>query len=100
MRILLVDDERPFAGAVRRGLEAEGFVVELATDGNEGLAGQRAVLRPRPACPLAVVSSPPLVRPAAAPHPGHPGTTSGWDRAAYPRGGAIGEASAAPRRRQ
>src|SRR6266540_2713751 len=37
MRILLVEDERPFADAVRRGLEAEGFVVELAADGAEGL---------------------------------------------------------------
>ena len=37
MRILLVEDELPFAGAVRRGLEAEGFVVELASDGSEGL---------------------------------------------------------------
>jgi two-component system OmpR family response regulator len=44
MRILLVEDERPFADAVRRGLEAEGFVVELAADGAEGLrlAGLRA----------------------------------------------------------
>src|SRR6266498_2359749 len=43
MRILLVEDERPFADAVRRGLEAEGFVVELAADGAEGLrlAGER-----------------------------------------------------------
>jgi two-component system, OmpR family, response regulator len=37
MRILLVEDELPFARAVRRGLEAEGFVVELASDGSEGL---------------------------------------------------------------
>jgi DNA-binding response OmpR family regulator len=37
MRILLVEDEWPFARAVRRGLEAEGFVVELASDGREGL---------------------------------------------------------------
>jgi DNA-binding response OmpR family regulator len=37
MRILLVEDERPFADAVCRGLEAEGFVVELAADGPRGL---------------------------------------------------------------
>src|SRR6266542_2340422 len=37
MRILLVEDELAFARAVRRGLEAEGFVVELAADGREGL---------------------------------------------------------------
>jgi two-component system, OmpR family, response regulator len=37
MRILLVEGELPFARAVRTGLEAEGFVVELAEDGLEGL---------------------------------------------------------------
>jgi two-component system, OmpR family, response regulator len=37
MRILLVEDEQPFARAVCRGLEAEGFVVDVATDGLEGL---------------------------------------------------------------
>jgi DNA-binding response OmpR family regulator len=37
MRILLVEDERSFARAVCRGLEAEGFVVELAEDGHNGL---------------------------------------------------------------
>ena len=37
MRILLVDDEKRFATAVRQGLEAEGLAVDLAHDGNEGL---------------------------------------------------------------
>jgi two-component system OmpR family response regulator len=37
MRILLVEDERSFARALCRGLEAEGFVVELAEDGLKGL---------------------------------------------------------------
>jgi two-component system, OmpR family, response regulator len=37
MRILLVEDEQPFARAVCRGLEAEGFVVDVAADGLEGL---------------------------------------------------------------
>jgi len=37
MRILLVEDERSFARALCRGLEAEGFVVELAEDGRKGL---------------------------------------------------------------
>lgn len=37
MRILLVEDEQPFARALRRGLEAEGFVVDVAGDGSEGL---------------------------------------------------------------
>jgi two-component system, OmpR family, response regulator len=37
MRVLVVEDERPLASAIRQGLEAEGFVVDLAFDGNEGL---------------------------------------------------------------
>jgi two-component system, OmpR family, response regulator len=44
MRVLVVEDERPLASAIRLGLEAEGFVVDLAFDGNEGLrlASERA----------------------------------------------------------
>ncbi|HEX9343856.1 MAG TPA: response regulator transcription factor [Actinomycetota bacterium] len=37
MRVLVVEDERPLAETLRRGLEAEGFVVEVAHDGNDGL---------------------------------------------------------------
>lgn len=37
MRVLLVEDEVRLAGAVRRGLEAEGFAVDVALDGTEGL---------------------------------------------------------------
>ncbi|MFF0494316.1 response regulator transcription factor [Nocardia sp. NPDC004068] len=37
MRILMVDDEIRFAETLRRGLVAEGFVVELAHDGHTGL---------------------------------------------------------------
>ncbi|AYY13508.1 DNA-binding response regulator [Actinobacteria bacterium YIM 96077] len=37
MRILVVEDERGLARALRRGLSAEGFSVELAYDGLEGL---------------------------------------------------------------
>ncbi|MEZ5115053.1 MAG: response regulator transcription factor [Candidatus Nanopelagicales bacterium] len=37
MRILVVDDEVNLARAIQRGLEAEGFVVDLAHDGEEGL---------------------------------------------------------------
>jgi two-component system OmpR family response regulator len=37
MRVLVVEDERPLASAIRRGLEAEGFVVDLAFEGKEGL---------------------------------------------------------------
>jgi DNA-binding response OmpR family regulator len=37
MKVLLVEDDAKIAGAVRRGLEAEGFTVEVATDGIDGL---------------------------------------------------------------
>ncbi len=37
MRILIVEDENHIAGAVKRGLEAEGFVADVALDGTEGL---------------------------------------------------------------
>ena len=37
MRVLLVEDDRKIATAVARGLEAEGFAVAVAFDGNDGL---------------------------------------------------------------
>lgn len=37
MRILLVDDEKRLADGVRRGLEAEGMIVDVAHDGASGL---------------------------------------------------------------
>jgi DNA-binding response OmpR family regulator len=37
MRILIVEDERPIAEFVQRGLEAEGYSVACAYDGEEGL---------------------------------------------------------------
>ena len=37
VRVLVVEDERRLAAAVKRGLEAEGFVVDLAHDGVNGL---------------------------------------------------------------
>jgi DNA-binding response OmpR family regulator len=37
VRVLVVEDERRLAAAVKRGLEAEGFVVDLAHDGVSGL---------------------------------------------------------------
>ena len=36
MKVLLVEDDRKIANAVKRGLEAEGFTVEVAADGIEG----------------------------------------------------------------
>ncbi|KOT86202.1 transcriptional regulator [Streptomyces sp. NRRL F-5755] len=37
MRILLVEDERELADTLRHGLSAEGYQVDLAADGREGL---------------------------------------------------------------
>ena len=37
VRVLLVDDEERMVAALRRGLAAEGFVVESASDGTSGL---------------------------------------------------------------
>jgi DNA-binding response OmpR family regulator len=37
VKLLLVDDDATLAAALRRGLTAEGFTVEVATDGREGL---------------------------------------------------------------
>lgn len=36
MRVLLVEDHRPLVRALRRGLEEEGFAVDVAYDGEEG----------------------------------------------------------------
>jgi two-component system OmpR family response regulator len=37
MRLLVVEDETRLAGALQRGLQAEGFAVDVAHDGAEGL---------------------------------------------------------------
>jgi two-component system, OmpR family, response regulator len=37
MKLLLVDDDATLVAALRRGLTAEGFSVEVASDGREGL---------------------------------------------------------------
>jgi two-component system OmpR family response regulator len=37
MRVLVVDDERRLAAGPRNGLEAEGFAVDVALDGDDGL---------------------------------------------------------------
>ena len=41
MRLLLVEDETRLVAALRRGLEAEGFVVDAETDGAAGLEAAR-----------------------------------------------------------
>jgi two-component system, OmpR family, response regulator len=37
VKLLLVEDDAKLAAALRRGLEAEGFAVEVATDGHDGV---------------------------------------------------------------
>jgi DNA-binding response OmpR family regulator len=37
VKVLLVEDDQQLAATVRRGLEAEGFSVEVSHDGNDGL---------------------------------------------------------------
>ncbi|MFI5934345.1 response regulator transcription factor [Actinoplanes sp. NPDC051494] len=37
MRVLVVEDEERLAAALRRGLQAEGFAVDVAADGQDGL---------------------------------------------------------------
>jgi DNA-binding response OmpR family regulator len=37
VRVLIIEDEKRLAAAIRRGLEAEGFTVDVAFDGLEGL---------------------------------------------------------------
>jgi DNA-binding response OmpR family regulator len=37
VKLLLVEDDQKLATAVRRGLEAEGFTIEVAHDGEDGL---------------------------------------------------------------
>ena len=37
MRLLVVDDDKRLASALKRGLEGEGFAVDVAFDGEEGL---------------------------------------------------------------
>jgi len=37
MRVLIVEDQRKIAAFLRRGLEEEGYAVDLALDGEEGL---------------------------------------------------------------
>jgi len=37
MRLLVIEDEKNLAGIIKKGLEENGFVVELSHDGEEGL---------------------------------------------------------------
>ena len=38
MRILVVEDEHKIANAIKKGLEQESFAVDVAYDGDAGLA--------------------------------------------------------------
>ena len=38
MKVLVIEDEKKIAGFVRKGLEAQGFVVEVSPNGDEGYA--------------------------------------------------------------
>ena len=38
MRILVVEDEHKLAGVLKRGLEEHGYAVDVAYDGEDGLA--------------------------------------------------------------
>jgi len=38
MRVLVVDDEKRLAASLRRGLEAEGFAVDVALTGDDGMS--------------------------------------------------------------
>ncbi|MEE8600271.1 response regulator transcription factor [Euzebya tangerina] len=42
MRVLVVEDEKRLASGLRRGLEAEGYAVDVALDGHDGLRQARA----------------------------------------------------------
>jgi len=37
LRILVVEDEESMEAALRRGLQAEGYTIDVAGDGQEGL---------------------------------------------------------------
>lgn len=37
MRVLVVEDEKRLAAGLRKGLEADGFAVDVALDGTDGL---------------------------------------------------------------
>lgn len=42
MRILIVEDEHKIAGAIKRGLEQQSYAVDVAYDGDDGLAMAQA----------------------------------------------------------
>ncbi len=53
MKVLVVEDEKKIASLIRKGLEARGFIVEVAHDGDEGYL--RATTRPYDALVLDIM---------------------------------------------
>lgn len=53
MKILLIEDEKKIASFIRKGLEAQGFVVDVSHEGNEGFA--MATTRPYDAIVLDIM---------------------------------------------
>ncbi len=53
MKVLVVEDEKKIASFIRKGLEARGFTVEVAHDGDDGYA--RALTRPYDALVLDIM---------------------------------------------
>jgi two-component system OmpR family response regulator len=53
MKILLIEDEKKVASFIRKGLEAQGFVVDVSHDGNEGFTV--ATTRPHDAIVLDIM---------------------------------------------
>lgn len=53
MKVLIIEDEKKIASFVRKGLEAQGFVVEVAPNGDEGYA--RATTQPYDALVLDIM---------------------------------------------
>ena len=93
MRVLVVEDERRLAAAVKRGLEASGFVVDVACDGVTGLhmareggydgvvldimlpglSGYKVCAQPRGAPAGGAARGRPVARPSRAGRPPGPG---------------------------
>ena len=56
MKLLVIEDDVKIATAVRRGLEAEGYAVDVAVDGTTGCGGRPRRLRPDRARPHAAAA--------------------------------------------
>ena len=50
MKILLVEDEQRLAAVVKEGLQAEGFEVDIVSDGSQRVCGPRPRTATTPSC--------------------------------------------------